>query len=137
MLLNVGAILYQHEVSSRNAVVAIELFLFALVLDQFDNAWLRIYRQAFLLELIQRLHVDVLDLDRQQVDLFAKAIDGVVIGQRALLELRSEVAARRDRRRIEHRREHVKIDAGLDQHATELAAAENAEFEILIERFHA
>src|SRR5690606_41794398 len=39
-------------------------------------------------------------------------------------------------RRLQHRRAEVEVGTGLDQHATELAAAQYAEGEILIEGLH-
>jgi hypothetical protein len=41
------------------------------------------------------------------------------------------------RGRIQHGGADIEVGAGLQQHATELAAAENSQSEVLIERFHA
>jgi hypothetical protein len=95
-------------------------------LGHVNNAKYATYLETARVELMQRLHVDVLDLDRQQVYPLAEVVYGIVIGERALLELRGKLATGGDRGRVEHRGVDIKIDAGLDQHAPQLAAAENA-----------
>src|SRR5690606_23197259 len=56
----------------RDSVLFEKLLLKPLILNEPDDPGLRVYDYSFLLQLLQRIHVDFLDFDRNHVELLPK-----------------------------------------------------------------
>ncbi len=126
LLLYVLTVFHQHEIGGGYSVISVKLFLRTLILDDFHDRRLRIDLDTILLELLQRLDVDVFYFNGNKVGRLAKIRDGIEVTDITGTKRASYLDTRSTGVRIKNIGVNVEIGASLDQHSAELSAAENA-----------
>ena len=112
-------------------MVLIELFLDALILDEFNDIRLGEDLLAQTLKMLQGRDVDVFNFYGDDVTTASKFHNGIIVCQFSIRKL-CYGRARRVLIRIEYRKRNVKINTGLNKHPAQLSAAQYAELKILL-----
>lgn len=117
----------QRKGRRRDAALSVEELLQTLVLDDAQSLGGRADTHTLAGQTFQRLHTDVLELQRQRVELPAKTVQRVRVQGVTQRETVRQGPARGVRIGIEDGGAHVPIREGLDHHLAELTAFDDAQ----------
>src|SRR5690606_35049379 len=111
------------KICCGNAFFFVELLLLPLVLDQRNDFGLWVNFFPLRLLFFECIGIDVLDLDSDDIAVFAKLIYRIEVGERTMGEMHGNVLARSIGIGVEYPNIYVEVNGRLNQHSAQLSAS--------------